>query len=220
MYLRGGVESSGMARSAGMYLAYITQFFLGMNVVYAMVTGAWDQVPTGIVLFLIAAVPYIITWRTKIAFPWFVYFLASFALLIHTSGYIQARYITYPNWDDLAHLISGTILSLVGFVLILFVDRMRKYHLDPLGMATFILGFGLVGEYLWEVWEFTIDQTIGGSLAGPMQANNTDTMTDMIFVLIASIIVALGCYYYLNRNGSEKIVNEMMKDSTIKLWED
>jgi hypothetical protein len=205
-----------MARSAGMYLAYITQFFLGMNVVYAVVTGAWDQVPTGLVLFLIALVPYLITWRTKITFPWFVYFLASLALLIHTSGYIQARYITYPNWDILAHTVSGTILSLVGFVAILFLDRMRKYNLDPLGMAAFILGFGLVGEYLWEIFEFTIDQTIGGSLAGPMQANNFDTMTDMIFVLIASVIVALAAWYYLEKNGKEKVVNEMVKDSDFK----
>ena len=28
-----------------------------------------------------------------------------------------------------------------------------------------------------------------------MQANNADTMTDMIFVLIASLIVGIGCYY-------------------------
>jgi hypothetical protein len=205
-----------MARSAGMYLAYITQFFLGMNVVYAAVTGAWDQVPTGLVLFFIALVPYLITWRTKITFPWFVYFLASFALLIHASGYIQARYITFPNWDILAHTVSGTILSLVGFVAILFVDRMRGYKLDPLGMGVFILGFGLAGEYLWEIFEFTIDQTIGGSLAGPMQANNFDTMTDMIFVLVASIVVALGSWYYLNKNGKEKIVDEMVKDSDFK----
>jgi hypothetical protein len=197
-----------------MYLAYITQFFLGLNVVYAAVTGAWDQVPTGLVLFLIALVPYVITWRMKITFPWFVYFLVSLALLIHTSGYIQARYITYPNWDILAHTISGSILSIVGFVAILFVDRMRKYNLDPLGMAFFIVGFGMVGEYLWEIFEFTIDQTIGGSLAGPMQANNFDTMTDMIFVLIASTIVALGSYYYLKRYGKEPIFHNMVKNST------
>ena len=113
-----------MARSAGMYLAYILQIALGLNVVYAAVTGAWDQVPTGLVLFLIASVPYIVTWKTRITFPWFVYFLVSLALLIHTSGYIQARYITFPNWDVLAHTVSGSILSLVGFVAILFIDRM------------------------------------------------------------------------------------------------
>ncbi len=60
---------------------------------------------------------------------------------------------------------------------------MRKDTLDPLGMAFFIVGFGMVGEYLWEVWEFLVDQTMGGSRAGPMQADNFDTMTDMIFVL-------------------------------------
>jgi hypothetical protein len=61
-----------------------------------------------------------------------------------------------------------------------------------------------------------IDQTIGGSLAGPMQADNFDTMTDMIFVLVASVIVALGCWYYLNKVGKEKIVDEMVKDSDFK----
>jgi len=196
-----------------MILAYIIQIFLGLNVIYAIATGAWDQVPTGLVLFLIALVPYLVTWKMKITFPWFVYFLVSLALLIHTSGYIQARYITYPNWDLLAHTISGSILSIVGFVAILFVDRMRKYNLDPLGMAFFIVGFGMVGEYLWEIFEFIIDQTIGGSLAGPMQADNFDTMTDMIFVLIPSIIVALGCYYYLKRYGKEPIFHSMVKDS-------
>jgi len=205
-----------MARSAGMILSYIVQIALGLNVVYAAVTGAWDQVPTGLVLFLIASVPYIVTWKTKITFPWFVYFLVSLALLIHTSGYIQARYITFPNWDVLAHTVSGSILSIIGFVVILFVDRMRKYNLDPLGIAFFIAGFGMVGEYLWEVWEFLIDQTIGGSLAGPMQANNFDTMTDMIFVLIPSLIVALIAWYYLEKNGKEKVVNDMVKDSDFK----
>jgi hypothetical protein len=200
-------------RSPGMYLAYITQFFLGLNVIYAAATGAWDQVPTGLFLFLIALVPYLITWRMKIFFPWFVYFLVSLALLIHTSGYIQDRYIMFPNWDALAHLVSGSILSIVGFVAILFVDHMRKYNLDPLGMAFFIVGFGMVGEYIWEIFEFIVDQTIGGSLAGPMQANNFDTMTDMIFVLIPSIVVAVGCFYYLNRNKKEEVFHNMVKDS-------
>jgi hypothetical protein len=38
-------------------------------------------------------------------------------------------------------------------------------------------------------------------------------MMDMIFVFLPSVIVALGCYYYLNKNGKEKIMHEMIKDS-------
>ena len=72
----------------------------------------------------------------------------------------------------------------------------------------------MAGEYLWEIYEFLVDILLGGSLAGKMQADNTDTMMDMIFVFLPSVIVALGCYYYLNKNGKEKIIHEMIKDST------
>lgn len=46
-----------------------------------------------------------------------------------------------------------------------------------------------------------------------MQANNADTMTDMIFVLISSFIVGIGCYYYLKRYGKQTIFGNMVEDS-------
>jgi len=199
-------------RSYGMYLAYFTQAALGFNVLIAVYLGF--GVVSGIVGFLMGMVPFLFTKFTKIKFPWFVYFLISLALLIHISGYIQGRYLNIPNWDTLAHTVSGSIIALLGFVLILFLDKMRKYNLDPTFIAGFTVMFGLTGEYLWEIYEFLVDTFLGGSLAGKMQADNTDTMVDMIFVLIPSIIVALGCYYYLHKNGKEKIMHEMTKDST------
>ena len=47
-----------------------------------------------------------------------------------------------------------------------------------------------------------------------MQADNADTMTDMIFVLISSLIVGIGVYIYLKRYGKENIFQDMVKDST------
>jgi preprotein translocase subunit SecG len=59
-----------------------------------------------------------------------------------------------------------------------------------------------------------MDTFFGGSAAGLMQANNTDTMTDMIFVLISSLVVGIICYYYLKHYGKETIFHDMVKDST------
>ena len=198
-------------RSYGMYLAYLTQAALGFNVLLAIYMNF--GITSAVVGFLIALVPYLFTRFTKIKFPWFVYFLISLALLIHISGYIQGRYLNIPNWDTIAHTVSGSILALLGFIAIMFIDKIRKYNLDPAFMACFTLMFGLVGEYLWEIYEFLVDTFLGGSLAGKMQADNTDTMMDMIFVFIPSVIVALGTYYYLNKYGKEKIMHEMVKDS-------
>ena len=80
-------------------------------------------------------------------------------------------------------------------------------------MGIFIVFFGMIFEYLWEIWEFFMDTFFGGSAAGLMQANNTDTMTDMIFVLISSLIVGIGCYYYLKHYGKKDIFKNMVKDS-------
>jgi mannose/fructose/N-acetylgalactosamine-specific phosphotransferase system component IIC len=199
-------------RSYGMYLAYFTLAALGFNALLAVYLGfGFGSALAGL---LIAVTPFLFTRYTKIKFPWFVYFLICLAVLIHISGYIQGRYLNIPNWDTLAHTVSGSIIALLGFILILFLDKIRKYNLDPQFIAGFTIMFGLTGEYLWEIYEFLVDTFLGGSLAGKMQADNTDTMVDMIFVLVPSIIVAVGCYYYLHKNGKEKIMHEMTKDST------
>ena len=199
-------------RSPGMYLAYIVQAGIAFNVLLAVLFKPEDIV-IGTVLFLIAFAIYLFSWKTKIIFPWFVYFLTSLAVLIHTSGYIQGRYLTYVNWDVLAHTVSGTIVALIGFLAILFWDRIRNFNLDPQFIGVFIVFFGCVFEYLWEIWEFMVDTFFGGSAAGLMQPSNADTMSDMIFVLIASVIVAVLCYYHLKRYGKETIFREMVKDS-------
>ena len=196
-----------------MYLAYFTQAALGFNILIAMYLGF--GVASGAYGFLIAFVPFLFTRFTKIKFPWFVLLPhIAWQLLIHISGYIQGRYLNIPNWDTLAHTVSGSIIALLGFVLVLLIDKIRKYNLDPMSIAAFTAMFGMVGEYLWEIYEFLVDIFLGGSLAGKMQADNTDTMMDMIFVFLPSVIVAIGCYYYLNKNGKEKIMHEMIKDST------
>ncbi len=200
-------------RSPGMYLAYLLQAAIAFNVLLAVIFKPQD-VLIGLSLFLIALLIYVFSWKTKIMFPWFVYALVSLAVLIHISGYIQGRYLAFVNWDVLAHTVSGTIVALIGFLVILFWDKIKNYKLDAAFIGIFIVFFGCVFEYFWEIWEFCIDTFLGGSAAGLMQADNADTMTDMIFVLIASLIVGIGCYYYLKHYGKETIFQNMVKDST------
>ncbi len=200
-------------RPYGMYLSYLVQALVGFNVLYAVAFGDLSAVSIGIVMFVMGIAPYIFTKFTKIKFPWFVYFLISLAILIHLSGYVQGRYYNIPNWDNLAHLVSGFIVALIGFLTILFVDKLRGYHLDALFIGLFTAAFGMIMEYFWEMYEFAVDTFFGGSLAGPMQANNTDTMTDMIYVFISSVIVGLIVYAYLMRKGKENTVNEMVGES-------
>jgi hypothetical protein len=67
-------------------------------------------------------------------------------------------------------------------------------------------------EYPREVREFFADTVSGGSPAGAMQADDADTMTDTIFVPVASLIVAAGCSSYPERSGEEAVVDDMVGD--------
>ncbi len=117
-------------RTPGMYLAYFVQAAIAFNVLLAVLFKPED-ILIGLILFLIALVIYVFSWKTKIMFPWFVYFLVSLAVLIHTSGYIQGRYLTFINWDMLAHFVSGTIVALIGFLVILYrcPDRLSGHFI-------------------------------------------------------------------------------------------
>ncbi|KUG20295.1 MAG: hypothetical protein KO206_01230 [Methanomicrobiaceae archaeon] len=177
-----------------MYLAYIAQTLLGANVIIAAELRDFPAVMLGGLMFLVGLIPYLITWKMKIVFPWFVYLLVSLALLIHASGYIQERYIMHAHWDKFAHLVSGSAVALIGFLFVMFLDYIRQYNLDHSFIALFTVLFTLACEYCWEVAEFLVDTFFGGSFAGPMQLSNTDTMMDMIFVFMPGVFFALLCY--------------------------
>ncbi|MBN1166933.1 MAG: hypothetical protein JXA44_07355 [Methanospirillaceae archaeon] len=196
-----------------MYPAYIVQTGIIFNIVFALTHGEFSAAGVGVFAFILGMIPYYFSRKTKIVFPWFVYFLISLALLIHISGYIHARYITIPNWDTIAHTVSGSMVALLGFIGIMFLDKIKRYHLDPPFIAFFIVLFALAMEYLWEIYEFLVDTFFGGSLAGKMQPDNTDTMMDMIFVFIPAVIIAVCSWYYLRKKGKENVMNEMIQES-------
>jgi uncharacterized membrane protein YjdF len=187
-----------------MYLAYITQALVGFNVLLALIFKPSDF-PISLILFLMGMVIYVVAWKTKINFPWFVYFLISLALWIHIAGYVQGWYVTlYPYYDKVAHLVSSFTVALIGFLGVVFLERYWRMRLTPLFVAGFTVIFGLALGALWEIYEFTVDIVFGGSLNGPMQNGLTDTMLDMIFVLLGSVGVALvGIAYFHNHQKSE-----------------
>jgi len=95
----------------------------------------------------------------------------------------------------------------------LFIDKVWNYHLDALFIWHFTVTFGMIMEYLREIYEFAVDPFFGGSLAGPMQANNADIISDMIFVFISGVIVALIFYRNVKEYGKENIMREIVNES-------
>ncbi|WP_157200208.1 hypothetical protein [Methanogenium cariaci] len=121
-----------METQYGMYLAYFFQTLIGLNCIYAFVTGNLaGGFFSALIMFLATLVPFIIAHRMNIHFPWFVFFLIALALWFHTAGYIQGYYEMFypPYYDKIAHLVSGTTVALLGFLGVIFLDRYWNMNL-------------------------------------------------------------------------------------------
>jgi len=196
-----------MEKSYGIYLAYFFQVLIALNALYAFLIGEYHEVFTALLMFAMTMVPFVVAQRMNIHLPWFVFFLIAFALWFHTAGYIQGYYITfYPYYDKVAHLVSGTAVALLGFIGVIFVGKYMKMNLSPVFIIFFTIIFGVALGAFWEMYEFIVDFFFGtGSLAGPMQNSLNDTMIDMIFVLVGSIIVAIMGIFWFKHHRKEEI---------------
>lgn len=199
-----------MAVSKGMYLAYLFQALIAVYGIYALVTGRYEEMFTAFFMFGLTFIPYVAANRLDIRFPWFVYFLIALSLWLHIAGYVQGWYVSlYPYYDKVAHLVSGISVALIGFLGVIFLDRYWRMNLTPLFIVGFTLIFGLALGAAWEIYEFFVDLVFGGPLAMPMQNSLQDTMLDMIFVLVGSVVVAVGGIAYLHGHRVEEIEDSM-----------
>ncbi|WAI00182.1 hypothetical protein [Methanogenium organophilum] len=202
-----------MEKQYGMYLAYFFQTLIGLNCIYAFVTGNLVGFFSALIMFVATLIPFIIAHRMNIHFPWFVFFLIALALWFHTAGYIQGYYeMFYPYYDKIAHLVSGTTVALLGFLGVIFLDRYWNMKLNALFIIGFTIIFGMALGGFWEIYEFLVDTFLGGSMAGKMQNGLNDTMLDMMFVLAGSIIVAIMGVFYFRHHRKEDIVGSMNGD--------
>ncbi|MDD1665756.1 MAG: hypothetical protein LUQ32_10405 [Methanomicrobiales archaeon] len=181
-----------MPRASGMYLAFFFQLLIALDMVYAFTLGYYTEGFSALFMFLLTLIPYWVAKKFDVEFPWFVYFLIALSFWFHTAGFIQGYYVTYyPYYDKVAHFASGIGIALLGFLGVIFIDRYWRMKLREHFIIGFTIIFGLAMAAAWEIYEFTIDTLFGGSFAGMMQIDNTDTMIDMTVVLVSSIIVAV-----------------------------
>ncbi|MDN5340056.1 MAG: hypothetical protein PWQ30_1165 [Euryarchaeota archaeon] len=196
-----------MKRPLGLYLAYLFQFLIAGNVLLALSLGEYSQVFTGAVGLFLTLVPAIATRKWSITLPWQVNLLIAFLLYLHVAGEIQGYYlIYYPYYDKIAHLVSGITVSVLAFVIVLLLDRFSRLNLSRWMIVGFIIIAAMAMEGFWEIYEWTFDTILGTNL----QHGLDDTMLDMIFVLIGSIVVALAGNRYLSRYSKEEITGRMV----------
>jgi hypothetical protein len=114
-------------------------------------------------------------------FPFLADVLITIPFLVDILGNVFNLYDTIGWWDDVNHFANWLFLSLGIGVLLL------RTKLEPWVLAGLILAFGATAAILWELGEYV---TFIRTNEDEFDTAYTDTLGDLTFDLVASLIAA------------------------------
>jgi uncharacterized membrane protein YjdF len=115
-------------------------------------------------------------------------------------------------WDKLTHLVSGiAVASLVATVIIIVLQNAARLRIPARWVPFFILIAVMAMEAFWEIFEFTLDHTVGGN----MQYPPPDTVNDIIYNFVSGIIAGLGAAYYISNASLGTFVANLKVDRSV-----
>ncbi len=184
-------------------LQAITLFYL-LN---ALITQSEIMMRAAVSLILIMFPYALILLKRKL--PLLIEFIyVVFVFLGSFLGSTIMLYSQYIWYDDLVHFISGFVIVTIGHYLFFALDSKMHTKLSPAMMAFIVFLFAASAASIWEIVEFTIDQTIQGM---SMQVDLTDTMIDLILGTLSALIASLIGYFYA-KTKKPKFLNKLIKE--------
>lgn len=168
-------------------------------------------------MFVCTFVPGFVEKKGEVSIPnvMSVIFLV-FCLAHFVVGEIGELYIKSKVFDSVLHMLSGSMLAILGFSIIRLLNDSEKDYmkLSPLFVAIFVVCFSVTLGVLWEVFEFGMDAVNGTNMQRYSDSVSRvdfsgrdalfDTMKDLILDLIGAIVVATVGYVDL-KNDKELI---------------
>ena len=131
-----------------------------------------------------------------------------FVFLAIFLGEWQDYYNKFWWWDILLHSGSGFLIGIAGFLLVYILNSQRKIQLQmkPLFISLFAFAFALAFGALWEILEFSLDQTFSLNM---QKDGLADTMWDLIVDAIGAAVISILGFFYL-RKGNFLVFDRMI----------
>ncbi|MWB78829.1 hypothetical protein GLS40_12385 [Pseudooceanicola sp. 216_PA32_1] len=113
-------------------------------------------------------------------------------------GEVLDFYNRFWWWDIAMHGGSAVGFGLIGFVLVFMMFQGDRYAAPPFAVAFFAFCFALAIGAMWEIFEFTMDQTFGLNM---QKSGLVDTMGDLIVDTIGALIGAASGWAWLKKRN-------------------
>lgn len=177
------------------YVVFAIWLLLLGAAVFAAFQGRWSSAFVSLATLALTTLPLVLQRVFPIRIP--VIFTAAIIVFTYLTlflGEVGDFYGRYWWWDIALHGGSAIGFGLIGFVFIFLLFGGNRFAAPPLAIAWFSFAFAVCIGALWEIFEFTMDQ----SFALNMQKSGLyDTMGDLIVDAVGACFAAATGYFYL-----------------------
>ncbi len=135
-------------------------------------------------------------------------------------GEVFDFYERYWWWDIVMHGGSAIGFGLIGFLLVFMMFQGDKFNAPHIAVAFFGACFAIAIGALWEIFEFSMDQTFGFNM---QKSGLMDTMGDLIMDAVGALIGAGAGFAYLKGKaygGVGSVIDEFIRKNPrfFKRW--
>ncbi|MFW6141276.1 MAG: hypothetical protein ACOC53_01800 [Candidatus Saliniplasma sp.] len=177
-----------------MFVSRILQIAIFVIVVYGFMIGRWVIFSWAVFSLIFAVSPDLFKINTGDRAPSLLYLWIALVTFIYAFGRPMGFYRDYTWWPGVTHFLTGTLVSVLVFSLLVYLGKISKniyipFYLIPLIVLLSIFPVGVS----WEISEFFVDIFFNRRL----QAGIQDTVLD-IFCNFAGVALSLIIIYFLN----------------------
>lgn len=184
-------------------ISWMVRVLLILVIIESIFTKNYMNTFVGFLTFVMTFYPSILRKRFRVYLPASLQIIITlFIFAAQFLGEIHDFYYRFPWWDNMLHCISGSVLGIIGFMFVYFLNKthIKKTKLSPFFVALFAFCFALSIGVFWEIFEFTGDRLLGLNMQKfrmPGEDGLVDTMTDLIVDTIGALIVTIIGYVYM-----------------------
>ena len=189
-------------------ISYTIKLMLLIAVIHSAINQAWLTLVLSIVTLFLTVLPAIIKRNYKVSLP--IEFELVFVIFLYISillGLAYNYYTRYWWWDIIVHSMSGIILAFIGFIILYTLYSENMIKASPHIIALFSFCFALALGAVWEIIEFTLDQSLGLNM---QRGSLLDTMGDFIVDSASALLVSTLGYFYI-KNKKAYIIDGLIK---------
>ncbi len=184
-----GEKGHGWAPS----LSRVLQAVILLFAMYAIYEGNARWFFSAILSFAVTMIPYLFTRNMNIVVPPLLNLWITAALFFHVLGGVRGYYDHVWWWDNFTHFLSGALISVLGFTILLTIDELSdSIYIPPSIVPAVMLLFILATGVVWEIFEFFADQLLGTN----MQYSLQDTVYDMMFNIVGAVVASIIAHKY------------------------